>query len=476
MRTNADTGRKSNKDSGLALYPYQREAVAFLQKRGGNAGLFAEMGTGKTPIALHYLLEVDTERILVVCPLSVIGVWAREAKRWHMPFKVYPLSTGTNKRKALTVEHIRIDRIRRMVIVNYESFWREPLRSAILRYAPDAVVLDEAHRIKGRNTRQASFAHRLATLPHVKHRLALTGTPVMNGIEDLFSIYKFIDLNVFGSRWGDFDRRYVTRGGYGGYQIIGYRGLDEIKRKVNVTAFQISKADALSLPARIVQIVPVTLGPKTRSLYEQMKRNALIELDSSDGKGVSLSRIVLTTLLRLQQLTGGFIPLTLEEKTTIADVGDDKLRTALELTKDAVDSGEKVVIFCRYIHDIMRLKEALPKAGIISGSVDALRREKVLATLTSGKVKVLLVQISTGALGIDLTAASVSIFYSTGYSLGEFEQARARLHRHGQTKRVVEYHLQAENTVDEKIFQALTDKQQIARKVVSLDYAKGLLK
>lgn len=474
LRSDTKAGRKGRVTTDLALYPYQRDAVAFLRERGGNAGLLAEMGVGKTPITLDYLAKSDARRILVVAPLSVVGVWEREAKRWGSPFTIVPLNSGTVTAKAKAV--LGPVNARRMVVTNYEAFWRHPLSEAILKWQPDAVVLDEAHRIKGRNTRQSKFAHRLATLEHVKHRLALTGTPIMNGIEDLFSIYKFIDLSVFGTRWADFDRRYVIHGGYGGYQIIGYRGLEEVKRKVNSTAFQISKAEALSLPERITQVVPVILSPRTRRLYEEMKKNALIELDSEQGHGVSMSRIVLTTLIRLQQLTSGFIPLKFENETIIQDVSDEKLRTALDLTKDATDSGEKVVIFCRYIHDLKRLKDALPKAGVISGAVDAPRRDRILARLADGKLSVLLVQISTGSLGIDLTAASVGIFYSTGYSLGEFEQARARLHRHGQTKRVVEYHLQAEKTVDEKIFQALTNKQQIARRVVSLDYARGLLK
>lgn len=400
-----------------------------------------------------------------------------------MPFDVTLLNSGAVAVRASELAP-PIHGVRskaRLAVVNYEAFWREPLKKAILKYAPDAIVLDEAHRIKGRATKQSRFAHQLAGLPGVKHRLALTGTPIMNGLEDLFSIYKFIDPTVFGSAWIDFERRYVIKGGFGGYQIIGYRGEEEVRTKVAKTAFQISKDDALDLPERISTVIPVTLDAKTRKAYNQMKKNALLELESLDDngesvRGIAVARIVLTALLRMQQLTGGFIPATFElEAPRIVDVGDDKLKTAVDLTHDAVASGEKVVIFCRFIHDIKRLKLALPKAGILSGSVKADQREKVLDRLRDGKIKVLLVQIATGALGIDLTAASVSIFYSTGYSLGEFEQARARVHRHGQTKKVVEYHLQAVDSVDEKIFQALNNKQQIARKVVSLDYARGLL-
>lgn len=468
--------------NALALYPYQREAVTFLEERRGLAGLFAEMGTGKTPITLHYLLQADATRVLVVCPLSVIGVWEREAKRWRMPFRLTVLNSGTIKQRALAVpqarirQHDRIDRIKRMVVVNYESYWRDPLRKALVNYAPDAIVLDEAHRVKGRNTNQTLFATKLAGLPSVKHRLALTGTPVMNGIEDLFSIYRFIDPSVFGRAWADFERRYIIKGGYGGYQIVGYRGQEEIKSLLAKTAFQISKADALDLPERVSQVIPVALSPKTRAVYEQMRKQAIVELDAPGIRGVAISRIVLTTMLRLQQITGGFLPVVGDGINSIADIGDDKLKVAVELAEDAVLSGEKVVIFCRFIHDIKRLKQAMPKAGILSGSIKPETRERTIDRLRDGTISVLLVQIATGALGIDLTAASVSIFYSTGYSLGEFLQARDRLHRHGQTKRVIEYLLQAEKTIDETIFKALTTKQQIARKVTDLDYAKGLLR
>ena len=470
-------------DKSLALYPYQREAVSFLEKRNGLAGLWMEMGTGKSIVALKYLQAIQARRILVVCPLSVAGVWEREVKKWHMPFDITLLSSGTiHSRASKAGKPWPLKGSVEMLVVNYESYWRDPLRKALVKFQPDAVVLDEAHRIKGRSTKQTRFAHYLAAQPFVKHRLALTGTPIMNGIEDLFSIYKFIDPTVFGSAWIDFERRYIIKGGYGGYQIIGYRGEEEVKSKVAKTAFQISKAEALDLPERISTVIPVALSDRTRKAYDQMKKSALLELDALDDegkpvRGLAMARIVLTTLLRLQQLTGGFVPVLFDgDKSQIVDVGDDKLQTAVDLTRDAVASGEKVVIFCRFIHDIVRLKKALPKAGILSGSVKADQRERVLDRLRDGKIRVLLVQIATGALGIDLTAASVSIFYSTGYSLGEFEQARARVHRHGQTKKVIEYHLQAVDSVDEKIFQALNNKQQIARKVVSLDYARGLLR
>lgn len=518
----------------IKLYDYQRDAVRFVERRNLLAGIFAGMGTGKTLITLSALARARAKRILVVGPPSAATAWQDGVRKVGLNWSVLILNKGSLDKRAARLSQMPLEPNRtRLVFVNYEAYWRYPaetrkikrsdgvieavhkqergLHKALRLFKPDAIVLDEAHRIKSHVTKQAKFSFELAKLSNI--RLALSGTPVMNGIEDLYSIYRFIDPNVFGTSRADFERRYIMRGGYGGYQIVGYRNESQVKKIIARTAYQIDKDDALDLPERVSIVVPVELESKARAAYERMRRDSIVELETTgpDGgplRGRALATIVLTMLTRLQQIAGGAVPVKVASPTSTVDesrmavVGSEKLRVAVEKTEDALAAGERVVIFCRFLNEIARLTGAFPHhympyesgclycnkpershlgplaesyVATISGSVNVDKREAYIKAFHKGTIKVLIVQIRTGSESIDLTAASVVIFYSTDYSLGEFLQARDRIHRHGQKRKVTEYFLQATDSIDEDIFGALLAKQAIARKVTNLNYAKELI-
>lgn len=463
-----------------SLYPYQEKAVQFLEHRKGRAALFMEMGVGKTRVALSYCERQQFQKVLIVSPISVAAIWQEEVRKVGIDATVLNLTSGSIAERCQKINFYREDLAAYndkplYIILNYESYWRSPLKEAILRWQPDCVILDEAHRIKGRTTRQSKFAHTLGS--RVDSRLALTGTPVTNGLQDLFSIYRFIDPYVFGTRWIDFETRYLKMGGFQGYSIVGYRNEEEAARKVRQTAFQISKAEALDLPERTDVTVPVPLSYSTQQKYDEFKIHAIAEIEGEgeDGlpkRGVVLARIVLSSILRLQQIANGF---TVTEFGETILLSEEKIDTCRELVQDALEQGQQVVVFCRFLKDISRLAVRLPHSETIYGEVKEQERAARILRFREGKTKVLICQIQVASLGIDLTAASIAIFYSTGFSLTDFVQARDRLHRIGQRKPVTYYHLLASDTVDEKVMAALQAKTQIAAKIVDLDYSRQLL-
>lgn len=487
LRENA--GRKIRK---LDLFEYQHKAVEFLRKRHGRAGLFMKMRSGKTRAVLSYLRETDARRVLVVCPKSAAYVWRDELKIVNPEARPLIAVDKTLPRAEALIERAsKIDKVI-YLIVNWETFWRHPsedkwdpklkklkrlplrgIRRAILRhFRPDTIIWDEAHRLGYRTAKQSKFAHLLVEQDYVERAIPLTGTSATEGVERLFSLYKAFDRSVFGADWSDFNARYIIRGGYGGYKILGYRNLKEIERKVNRTAYQYEGA-----PDDIDDVViPVALGPKTRQAYAQMSKDALAEIEGvdDDGKplsGKALARIVLTKLLRLQQICSGFVV----TDNGVAFIGDEKLKVARELVSDAHEDGRRVVIFYRFKPELQRLMQAFPKAGLINGSVKSKQRKWEEDALRSGERDVLLVQIRAGGVSIDLSGANVQIFYSVGYSLTDFLQARSRLVGPKQESSVTSYMLQARNTVEVKVFKALSKKQRLARRVTSLTYARDLL-
>lgn len=454
---------------GRSLTDDQKDAIRKIHALGGKAGLFMEMRTGKTRAALVYTEFRKARRVLVVCPIMAIGVWIDECAEIGYNLPVIDLtSAGTVKERAKLLSRTG-DAI---VLINYESYWRVPLRGAIEKWRPEAVILDEGHRIRHRGSRHSRFAHRLCDLG-IPLRLLLTGTPSNNGLQDIWSLYRFIDPRVFGEGYAIFAATYLKMGGFGGREVKGYMNVERANYLIDKTSYQ-ARYDK---PFEEEDIrVPVILSAPTRALYDKLKQDSIVEVQRLAGESRTvIARTVLTLLLRLQQTTSGFIrPVDDGPSETIST---EKLGIAQELVADSLAQNRRVVIFARFRHDVEALKAAFPKyrvATLVGGQTTNQRRQ-IIADFRDGKYDIVVAQIKVASVGIDLSGASVGIFYSLGYSLDEFLQAKARLSGRFQTRNVSFYHLAARKTVDEKVYAALMTKIHIGSKLTDLGYVLNLL-
>lgn len=453
----------------VKFYPHQIEALRKVHSLDGRAGLFVAMGGGKTRVALSYASMRQCKRLLVVLPLSVASVWEREARLINFPLPIVDLTTkGTVKHRATLLERTG-DAI---VLINYDSYWREPLRSAIdKKWVPDGIILDEVHRIRHRASRKARFAHVLGTRD-AKIRLGLTGTPITNGLQDAWSIFRFINPAVFGNRWKDFEDRYLLIGGFPFPSIQGYKNEDEAKSKISVSSFQWE--DSLPKPPDVP--IFVTLSPETRKVYTTLRKESIVRLLDAEGKSKTvIAQLAMILTLRLLQITSGF---TREVGGDILEVGEEKADAVLEIVQDIVYQQKRAVVFCRFIHDIELLERKLSefRTNVIRGGQTSRQRGEIVQDFDSGKLDVLLVQIRAGGLGIDLASASAAIFYSVGHSLEDFLQAKGRLsgalrQRHP----VVFYHILARGTVDEGVYADLLENVNVAHRMTDLRYALNLI-
>lgn len=447
----------------MPLRPYQEATVEKILSRGGRGLIANDVGTGKTFTALEIARRLDAKKILVVCPISVAPVWEREVALREPDFTFVDASLGTIAQRAQRIrEHAKVSPL--VVAVGYESYWRKPLSDVLLTWNPDIVIYDEAHRLKSRGSRQAKFAHKLAD--RIRHRIALTATPMPKGPEDLFSIYKAVDSTVFGKTWGDFEDRYLKISTWGGYpRITGYRDLDDIERKVQETASRVRKEDALDLPEEVDVVIPVTLSQKSRDIYRELNKRAIAEIEGLHGEtGVALSRVVVTNLLRLQQVTSGFVKVTDGREI---EFGTEKLDVFEDLISDLLP--RHIVVFCVFRRDVARVAEIATKYAPtyqLHGDIAPHARRRAIERFRAGKSGIMVCQIQVASLGIDLTCADVSVFFGVNYDLMNYTQARGRLHRHGQVNRVTHYMLLARNTIDERIYRALDAKEQLTRDVL----------
>lgn len=432
-------------------------------RKSKSVALLAEMGTGKTLISIGIagalFQKGEIKRLLIVAPLSIVPVWKEEFEKFA-DFE-YQLSVleGTGKKKNDILNRICGTGLQ-VAVINYESCWR--LESEIAKWKPEMIICDESTRIKNPQAKQSRALHRLGKVS--KHNLILTGTPVTNNPLDFFSQYKFLDDSIFGSSFYAFRSRYAIMGGYGNHQVIGYKNLPELTSKAHSIAYRITKADALDLPDQVDIERKVTLNAYARRKYTELNEQSYTELMNGDVRSTN----VLTKLLRLAQLTGGFMRVG-DESEYLEKVSDAKLDALEEIVDDCVDAGKKLVVFARFVPEIDAIADMLKrkkiKYSLIKGDVKD-RAEQVEQFQNDDEVKVFIGQIQTTGMGLTLTRADTAVFYSLDFNYSNYEQAKARIHRIGQKNKCTYIHLIAENTVDEKVMHALKNKRDIAELVV----------
>ena len=413
-------------------------------------------------------MEHRIRHVLVVSPLSIMGVWHDEFRKFAaFPYNLIVLR-GSGSRKSDTIRHM-IGAGLQILVVNYESVWR--LEKELSAWRPDMIICDEGHKIKTHNTSASKALHRMSM--RAKYRLLLTGTAITNKPTDIFSQYKFCDPNIYGASFYRFRARYFDMVGYGNYTPVMKKNMEQdYMEKLHSIAFRATKAECLDLPEFTDVIQPVELEASAMRIYRELVKESYAEL----GKSSVTATNVLTRLLRLCQLTGGF--LGTDDDPVPEQVSTAKLQALSEIVDSSMEGDHKLVIIARFIPEILVISQLLESKGIhhriISGDVPADRRDAAVKDFQENPdCKVFIGQIATAGMGITLTSASTMVFYSLDYSMSNYEQTRARIHRVGQKNACTYIHLIARGTVDEKVLKALHDKASLAKTLVD-DYRSGM--
>lgn len=417
------------------------------------------MGTGKTLMALTLLSLWGARRSLVVCPLVVCDVWREQAEQHGFTdLEVVPLSRGSVARRLAKAQVAWSSGKRVLLVVNYESVWRKPLSQWLMKQQIDALICDEVHRAKAPQGAASKFLGRLADNA-CSRRLGLTGTPMPHGPLDVFAQYRVLKPSLFGWSFTRFRSQYAIIDSSPGFpKLLGYRNLEQLGKRMSEVTYVVG--DVMGLEEPMHQRVLVDLNPKASRVYKQLDKE--LRADIEDGVVTSAAN-AMVRLLRLQQVTGGSAAVD-SDGATAAHRIDHAKSDAVESLLTDMQAGEPVVVFCRFVADIDAVRESCAKLGISSSELSGHRKE--LDEWKAGKTQVLIAQVATGKEGIDLTRARYCIYYSLGYSLGDYEQSLKRVHRPGQTRRVSYYHLVARDTVDTMVYDALRRKKNVVEHVL----------
>ena len=437
-------------------------------------GLLFEMGCGKTLTAIAiagagYQMG-KVERLLIVAPTSVVAVWPKELQE-YAKFK-YTCKTllGEKKQRIKQIDDLLKFPFKalKVAVINYESTWRPEILEKLKEFDADMVIADESQRIKTYDAAQSKAMHELGD--QARYKLILSGTPVQTAAIDIWSQYRFLDKTVFGDNFFKFRGRYAIMGGYGNKKIVGYKDLEGLIKKEHSIAFRVTKDEALDLPEQTFETRKIQFNQKEKNLYERIKKDSYAELD---GGGHITATTVLTRLLRLQQLAGGFLVQDDAQKPQL--VSRAKLDALGDIIEDyVIGSGKKLVIFARFIAEVKAIMEladkVLPKElkqVAIYGDIKKEDRGDIVKQFQEDPKTVLFIgQIDTAGTGITLTAADTCVYYSKNFNYATYSQSLSRIHRIGQRNVCTYIDLEVEKTIDELISKSLAKKEDMAKTVV----------
>ena len=345
------------------------------------------------------------------------------------------------------------------IITNVESFRDKNIADTISDLCKKGIIgmcaADEMHKMKNPTSQQTKGF--LKCLPDC--RIGMTGTPLMNSPMDLYVILKW--LGYESHAFYSFKQHYCVMGGYGGYEIVGYKNLDQLTAQVREIMLRRLKSEVLDLPEKIYVDDIVEMDGKQAVMYKEVE--AGLKADYINGD-IDLTN-PLSALIRLRQTTGypGILSETITESA--------KLDRMEELVENCTSNDEKVIIFSNWTQmtDAIcnKLKSSRHKVGVITGETpDSLRQEIVDVFQNSSDLSVLVGTIGAMGTGLTLTAATTVIFVDEPWNKALFDQAVDRAHRIGQKNNITIYSIMCKDTIDERIHNLIYKKGAMSDAII----------
>lgn len=269
---------------------------------------------------------------------------------------------------------------------------------------------------------------------------------------DAYGQYRFMDPGIFGVSFTRFRAEYAIMGGFDGHQVLNYKNLDQMHDKMYLIAYRVMSDEVFDLPEFMDSYREFDLTADERRVYDEMDKEFCTQVQAN----LITADNALVKLLRLQQITSGHLD--------GIDVGDSK-RKVLADTLEDLDVKEPVVIFARFTRDLEIVQEVCREQKRSYAELSGSKKE--LDLWQSGGADVLGVQIQSGKEGVDFTRARYNIYFSLGFSLGDYNQSRKRSKRPGQKQNGFYIHLVARNSIDAKVIKALENKEAVVESVLS---------
>ena len=445
--------------------------------------LFMEMGTGKSKVVVDTIGKLfesgEINAALVVAPKGVYDNWLQKEIPQHLPDRIQRKMVRWIPAKTKKFEEELYDLVMnpydglKLFVVNIEAFssgrGAQAAYSFLEQNPNNMMVVDESTTIKNRKALRTKNVVQARSI--AKYRRILTGTPITKSPMDLFSQCSFLSSNALGrDSYFAFQNRYAVvqqraMGHRSFREIVGYRRLDELTEKLDDFSSRVLKVDCLDLPEKLFIRRDVALTPEQESVYNQMKKLALAVLENGN---MATTQSVLTQLMRLQQICCGFFQ---PDEEPLEDIKSNRITELMEVLEDV---GGKAIIWATFTHSLKQIEREIaavhgPRSvATYYGATPQEDRQDIVTRFQDpdDPLRFFVGQPRTGGYGITLTEATTVVYFSNSYDLEIRLQSEDRAHRIGQTNKVTYVDLVSKGTIDEKILNALYDKNVLAGKVL----------
>ncbi|MGA2490911.1 MAG: DEAD/DEAH box helicase [Anaerolineales bacterium] len=469
------SGRRTFDVLSTKLYPYQEQGAMHLAF-GRRAMLADDMGLGKTvqAIAAAALLKEmrDIQQSLIVCPASLKHQWAREIRRFtSLPVTV--VEGGLLERRKLYQAPSFFK------IINYELVRHD--FDELLKIRPELIILDEAQRIKNWRAKTAQMVKALPS----RYAFVLTGTPLENRIDELYSIFQFLDPRILGPLWYFNDRFYeLEKRDSGTYKVLGYKNLDQLRALIAPYILRRTRDEVLKdLPPRTDNHYFVEMTDPQWKAYDEFKEKLakLISIARRRPLTPKERELLLMYLVKMRLICNALalhdkeIPLLESEKTgpKLGELGEI-------LDEEIASNGHKAVVFSQWANMLALTEPIIQRVGLgyvkLTGDVPSSKRGELIQKFFDEPDCRVFLSTDAGGVGLNLQAASLVINLDLPWNPAVLEQRIARAHRHGQPFSVQVINLVAKDTIEERMLDTLAAKKNVFASVFGADESPSAIK
>ena len=455
-----ENGNRSLNVLSSPLYPYQQHGMLHLTF-GRRTLLADDMGLGKTiqAIAASAMLKQlrDIQYVLIVTPASLKHQWAREIRRFSS-LSVQVIEGSSVRRREL------YRNLHFFNIINYELLRLD--EKEIAGQQLDLVILDEAQRIKNWRTKTADAVKRVQSA----YAFVLTGTPLENRLDELYSIFQFIDPNILGPLWRFNQRYYVTaRRPTGSYKVLGYKNLDELRRRIAPFIMRRVRDEVLlDLPERIESNFFVEMTEPQLSVYREYEQHVAQLMSKAHRRPLTPEeqKVLLGSLVKMRVICNALALHDPDIKPKDREKTAPKLRELREiLSEEVAGNDRKAIIFSQWTNMLALVEPILEKLKLgwvrLTGDVPSKKRGALVERFFEDPDCRIFLSTDAGGLGLNLQAASMVINLDLPWNPAVLNQRIARAHRHGQSHTVNVVNLVAKGTIEERMLDTLAAKRAV---------------
>ncbi|WP_375511874.1 DEAD/DEAH box helicase [uncultured Nostoc sp.] len=448
------------------LRPYQERGAAwlsFLERWGLGACLADDMGLGKTVQFIAFLLHLKEQDALenptlLVCPTSVLGNWEREVNKFAPSLKILQYHGDKRPKGKAFLEAVK----KHDLIVTSYSLMHRDIKS-LQSVSWQIIVLDEAQNVKNPEAKQSKAVRQL----EATFRIALTGTPVENRLQELWSILDFLNPGYLGNKQF-FQRRFAM-------PIEKYgdtASLTQLRSLVQPFILRRLKSDRdiiQDLPDKQEMAVFCGLTGEQAALYQQVVEQSLVEIESAEG--LQRRGMILALLIKLKQICNH--PAQYLKQATLEQHNSAKLLRLEEMLEEVLDEGDRALIFTQFAEWGKLLKPYLEKKlgreiFFLYGSTSKKQREEMIDRFQHDPQgpPIMILSLKAGGVGLNLTRANHVFHFDRWWNPAVENQATDRVFRIGQTRNVQVHKFVCTGTLEEKIHDMIESKKQLAEQVV----------